>query len=109
GLQRAFTHLLAGGGKIPAHLRQHILIARLLEVGGHHFLRISINVGAAQLLRHPPSEQPVPAGERLELLLLVELEFGFKAAFTALESIAHESPSAKKQPPHLIWARRLPG
>src|SRR6187401_3240187 len=83
------------GVEILPYFAEHVVVARLLEVGHHDLLRVGVGVRSRQshLSGGPHAEQPVAPGIRLEAQLFIEGEF-FLEAFFALVERCHVVPVA---------------
>src|ERR1700719_880486 len=93
------------GVEVAADLVQHIVIARLLEIGHHHRFRVILRLGAAEaeFFRRPQTDELVAPRGRLELEFLIVRELLLEA-FLALIERGHASR------PDVAWnlATRLP-
>src|SRR5207245_6152498 len=88
----------AGRVKIVAYLAEDVVISGLLDVGDHHFLGVSLGIGAgfAKLFGGPKPERPVAARRRLEAKLLVEDEFALEAFFAVFHAV-HDVPPRSEE------------
>ena len=82
-----FRECDALGGKVAHHFLKHVVVTRLLEVGGDDFLGIRAGgvAGDSELLRDPQAQQFVSAGKGLEFVFLVERELLLKTLLTLFE------------------------
>ena len=105
--------------QVAAHLADHVVVARFLEIGHDHLLGIGLGIVARNphLLRRPQAEKLVAPGDDLELKLLIVLELrlgGFLAVVKRVHAPGSQpmigrAPIVTERPAPVHGRRRASG